>query len=114
MEPRLSNNTRRSFPTGFTRVATVLACLFVSCFLPLTTPRAQAIVPVESQVPGDEAGQEVESIKSGTARATPGQPSRSAAPPVLTFDPSRLPVAVPLDRQSQPLGRSARSHILRC
>jgi hypothetical protein len=114
MELRLSNTARHSFPTGFARVVAILACLFASGLLPLTPPRAQAIVPVESQAPGDEGGQEVELIKSGAVRAIPGQPSHHAAPSVLAFAPSRLAVAVPLDHQSRPPGRPARSHILRC
>ena len=113
MQSCLSNSARR-FATGYARVVAVLACLFASGLLPLTTLRSQAIVPVESQAPGDESGQEVESIKSGAVRATPGQPSHPAAPPALTFDPSRPPIAVPLDHQSRPPGRPARPHVLRC
>jgi hypothetical protein len=109
MELRLSN-TARSSPTGFVRLAVVLARLLASGFLPLSVTGAQAALPVESQAPCDDGGQESESVKSGAVRTV--TPTHSHSAPAFHRERPRATDSRAV--RSCPSGRPSRLFVLRC
>ena len=113
MEPRLSN-ARHSLPTGYARLAVVLACLLASGLLPLSATGAQAPLPAESQTPWEDGGQEPEVIKFGTRTVTPAQSQHPGVPPAPRTHPHYPTATRTLGCQTHPTGRLVRPLVLRC